>query len=120
MEKARQKACLALRAVLQAVVAGSNKGRSFTVCALIRIDYSPLLAIAMAETSPVETGEADASAGSSNCVFCRIAAKDEQASILYEDADFVCFRDRSPAATHHYLLIPRLHLRSVLKMVHSI
>lgn len=70
----------------------------------------------MTETSPVETGEADASAPSAKdvrCVFCRIAAKDEQATIVYEDADFVCFRDRSPAATHHYLLIPRLHLRSV-------
>lgn len=80
------------------------------MCALIRVLYSH----AMTETSPVETGEADASEGSSSdtrCVFCRIAAKDEQASILYEDADFVCFRDRNPAATHHYLLIPRLHLR---------
>ena len=49
------------------------------------------------------------------CVFCRIAAKDEHAEIVYEDEDYVCFRDRSPAATHHYLLIPRLHIRSVAK-----
>lgn len=46
------------------------------------------------------------------CVFCRIAAKDESAKVVYEDSDYVCFRDRSPAATHHYLLIPRTHIRS--------
>ena len=46
------------------------------------------------------------------CVFCRIAAKEETAEIVYEDSEFVCFRDRSPAATHHYLLIPRTHIRS--------
>ena len=46
------------------------------------------------------------------CVFCRIAAKDESAEVVYEDSDYICFRDRSPAATHHYLLIPRTHIRS--------
>ena len=45
------------------------------------------------------------------CVFCRIVAKEEQAPIVYEDADYVCFRDRSPSATHHYLLVPRTHIR---------
>ena len=49
---------------------------------------------------------------SGRCVFCRVAAKEETAEIVYEDSEFVCFRDRSPAATHHYLLIPRTHIRS--------
>ena len=48
------------------------------------------------------------------CVFCRIAAKEEAAEVVYEDSDYVCFRDRRPAATHHFLLIPRTHIRSVV------
>ena len=46
-----------------------------------------------------------------NCVFCRIVAKELSSEIIYEDADFVCFIDRSPAAAHHYLVTPRQHIR---------
>ena len=58
------------------------------------------------------SGDRDAQAATrSGCVFCRIVAKDQQASIVYEDADYMCFRDRRPSATHHYLLVPRDHIR---------
>ena len=46
-----------------------------------------------------------------NCTFCRIIMKATPAAILYEDEDFVCFRDHRPAATHHYIVIPRHHIR---------
>ena len=68
----------------------------------------------------IETQSDTPSANDVRCVFCRIAAKDEQAEIVYEDEDYVCFRDRSPAATHHYLLIPRQHIRSVVSPVWSL
>ena len=46
-----------------------------------------------------------------NCVFCRIATKNAPAEIVYEDTEFVVFIDRKPASTHHYLVIPRHHIR---------
>lgn len=45
------------------------------------------------------------------CVFCQIVAKEAAAEILYEDAEFVCFRDIAPVAPHHYQLIPRNHIK---------
>lgn len=48
------------------------------------------------------------------CVFCRIVAKQEPASIVYEDENYLCFRDKSPAATHHYLLVPKTHIRHAI------
>ena len=48
------------------------------------------------------------------CVFCRIVAKQEPAAIVYEDEDYLCFRDKSPAATHHYLLVPKTHIRCAI------
>lgn len=46
-----------------------------------------------------------------DCVFCRIASKKTPTELLYEDGDYVCFVDRKPASTHHYLVIPRHHIR---------
>jgi histidine triad (HIT) family protein len=47
------------------------------------------------------------------CLFCRIAAKDIPAGIVYEDADVVAFRDLSPQAPTHVLVIPRRHVGSL-------
>lgn len=46
-----------------------------------------------------------------NCVFCRIIAKESPATILYEDEDYICFSDHRPAATHHYLIVPKNHIK---------
>ncbi|MDH4099299.1 MAG: histidine triad nucleotide-binding protein, partial [Nitrospirota bacterium] len=46
----------------------------------------------------------------SDCLFCRIAAKEIPAKIVYEDDDVVAFRDISPQAPTHILLIPRKHI----------
>ena len=45
------------------------------------------------------------------CPFCRIIAKELSSNIIYEDSDYVCFVDRSPVTTHHYLVAPREHIR---------
>ena len=46
------------------------------------------------------------------CVFCQIVHKELPAAILYEDAEFVCFRDIDPDAPQHYQVIPRNHIKN--------
>jgi len=53
------------------------------------------------------------------CIFCRIASKDIAAGIVYEDADLVAFRDLSPQAPTHVLVIPKRHVASLDDMVES-
>lgn len=47
------------------------------------------------------------------CIFCRIAAGQAPARIVYEDNEAVVFHDRHPQAPVHLLVIPRQHLESV-------
>lgn len=49
----------------------------------------------------------------SDCLFCRIAAEEIPANILYRDEDMLAFHDIAPAAPVHFLLIPRLHIESM-------
>lgn len=48
-----------------------------------------------------------------DCLFCRVAAGEIPAEILFEDETVVAFRDISPKAPTHVLVIPRRHLASV-------
>jgi histidine triad (HIT) family protein len=48
-----------------------------------------------------------------DCVFCRIAASDIPAQLIYQDDRVVAFRDLNPQAPVHVLLIPREHVVSV-------
>lgn len=50
---------------------------------------------------------------SGSCIFCRIAAKEVPSEIVYEDADVVAFRDLSPQAPTHVLVIPKRHVSSL-------
>lgn len=43
------------------------------------------------------------------CIFCRIAAKELPASIVYEDPYAVAFLDIQPITPGHILVIPRRH-----------
>lgn len=45
----------------------------------------------------------------SDCLFCKIAAGEIPAEKLYEDDDVLAFRDISPAAPVHFLIIPKKH-----------
>ncbi|KAF9230062.1 HIT-like protein [Melanogaster broomeanus] len=48
------------------------------------------------------------------CVFCQAHSGNRDGfSIIWEDADFIAFRDRSPASRHHIQLIPKIHIDSV-------
>ncbi|MBE0584923.1 MAG: histidine triad nucleotide-binding protein [Desulfofustis sp.] len=45
-----------------------------------------------------------------DCLFCKIIAGDIPADTLYEDDDILAFRDISPQAPQHFLIIPKKHL----------
>ncbi len=47
------------------------------------------------------------------CLFCKIVAGDLPAEKLYEDDEVVAFRDVSPQAPFHALVIPRRHLATL-------
>lgn len=49
----------------------------------------------------------------SECLFCRIAAGDIPATIVYQDDAVVAFRDITPQAPMHVLIIPRRHVETL-------
>ncbi|XP_055330608.1 adenosine 5'-monophosphoramidase HINT3-like [Paramacrobiotus metropolitanus] len=52
------------------------------------------------------------------CTFCAICQReDPRTELLYEDANFVAFRDIRPAAQHHYLICPKRHVDSARSLV---
>ena len=50
----------------------------------------------------------------SDCLFCRIAARELPAKIVFEDERIVAFEDIHPQAPAHVQLIPRKHIASTL------
>lgn len=51
---------------------------------------------------------------SDQCIFCRIARGEIPSRKAYEDDDVLAFHDIHPAAPVHLLLIPRIHVDSLL------
>ena len=45
-----------------------------------------------------------------NCIFCKIAAKEIPSSVVYEDDELLAFKDINPAAPVHLLVIPKQHV----------
>ncbi len=45
-----------------------------------------------------------------NCLFCKIINGDIPSDKLYEDDDVYAFRDISPQAPTHFLVIPKKHI----------
>lgn len=43
------------------------------------------------------------------CIFCKIARREIPATEEYRDDDVVAFRDLTPQAPHHVLVIPTVH-----------
>ena len=54
-----------------------------------------------------------------DCIFCKIAAKEIPAGVVYEDDDMLCFKDINPAAPVHLLLIPKVHFDSLAHAQHE-
>ena len=51
----------------------------------------------------------------SECLFCRIVARQSPADIMYEDDAVVAFKDIYPKAPVHVLIVPRRHIASLLE-----
>ena len=52
-----------------------------------------------------------------DCLFCKIILKEIPATVIFEDDKVLAFNDIKPAAPIHVLLIPKVHVRSVVEVV---
>ena len=52
----------------------------------------------------------------SECLFCKIAAGEIPAKIVFEDDRAVAFEDINPAAPIHIIIVPRKHIPTVLDL----
>ncbi|MDR4518042.1 MAG: histidine triad nucleotide-binding protein [Nitrosomonas sp.] len=50
-----------------------------------------------------------------NCIFCKILQGEIPAQKIYEDDDVIAFNDIHPAAPVHFLIIPKLHIPSLME-----
>jgi histidine triad (HIT) family protein len=48
-----------------------------------------------------------------NCLFCKIASGEIPSTRVYEDDEFIAFKDIRPAAETHILVIPRRHIATL-------
>ena len=48
-----------------------------------------------------------------DCLFCKIANGDIPADKIYEDEQVIAFNDIDPQAPVHFLVIPKMHIKSV-------
>jgi len=48
-----------------------------------------------------------------DCLFCKIVAREVPATILREDDETLIFEDINPQAPTHVLVIPKVHLRDI-------
>jgi histidine triad (HIT) family protein len=51
----------------------------------------------------------------SDCLFCRIVARQSPADITYEDDAVVAFKDIYPKAPVHLLIVPKRHIASLVE-----
>ena len=50
------------------------------------------------------------------CTFCKIVAGEVPGNIVYQDKDFLAFRDILPKAPTHVLIIPKTHITSLVEL----
>ena len=48
-----------------------------------------------------------------DCLFCSIANQTIAADIIYQDDDVLAFRDITPQAPNHFLVIPKKHIATI-------
>ena len=51
-----------------------------------------------------------------SCIFCKITAGEIPTDVVYEDDHVMAFRDASPQAPVHVLLVPKVHIADALEM----
>jgi len=52
---------------------------------------------------------------SENCLFCKIIRGEIPSRKVYEDDDVFAFHDINPVAPVHFMLVPKIHLVSLLE-----
>lgn len=52
----------------------------------------------------------------SACLFCKIAAKEIKADVVFENEHVVAFRDINPQGPTHVLVIPRRHIAKLSEL----
>jgi len=50
------------------------------------------------------------------CIFCRIVAREAPSDIVYEDEELLAFKDISPQAPIHLLIIPKAHIGALAEV----
>jgi len=50
-----------------------------------------------------------------DCIFCKIARGEIPSKKVYEDEDVFAFHDINPVAPVHFMLVPKLHLVSLME-----
>ena len=48
-----------------------------------------------------------------DCLFCKVIAKDIPGQIVYEDNELMAFKDISPQAPLHMLIVPKRHIATL-------
>lgn len=48
-----------------------------------------------------------------DCIFCKIIKGEIPSTKVYEDEDFLAFKDIHPAAPTHVLVVPKMHISSL-------
>lgn len=48
----------------------------------------------------------------SDCLFCKIVAKEIDSTVVHESSEVLAFQDINPAAPTHVLVIPKRHIAS--------
>lgn len=51
-----------------------------------------------------------------DCLFCKIINKEIPADVVYEDDSVLVFKDINPQAPIHFLVVPKQHIDSVIKV----
>jgi histidine triad (HIT) family protein len=54
-----------------------------------------------------------------NCLFCKIINKEIPSEIVFENDELLAFKDISPQAPVHILIIPKLHISSPMEINNS-
>lgn len=48
-----------------------------------------------------------------DCIFCKIANKEIDSKLIYEDETVAAFRDLNPQAPEHILIVPKKHIANI-------
>jgi histidine triad (HIT) family protein len=91
-------------------------GLSFTSCAACK-KADRLTNAQKANTQNVWDVTSASDEQCANCVFCKIVKKESPCAIVYEDDMVLAFKNRSPRAHIHILIIPKRHITGLVSCV---